>query len=75
MICDNQAYCHNPIIIGEDKNAIRVACDHCWAMAIIRKHPVKNVPENRQYSKFFKKDILQGDDNLFYKYHSELLNT
>ena len=72
--CDNLSKCHNPFVIAEDDSAMRVMCKECFNRYIIRKHPIKNVPENRQYSKIFKRDILQGGDNLFYKYHPEYLS-
>lgn len=75
MICNNKSRCHNPEIIGEDDYAMRVICNDCKQQSVIRKEPYKGVPENKQYSKFFKKDVLQGNDNLFYKYHPEFLNT
>ncbi len=72
MICDNVQSCHNPIVIGEDNNAIRVVCNHCWVQQTIRKD-WRGVSENRQYSKIYKKDILQGTENLFYKYYPKYL--
>lgn len=72
--CDNVADCHNPVILGEDANAMRVMCSECKIQEVIRKD-WREVPENRQYSKFFKRDILQGNDNLLYKYHNEYLRT
>ena len=75
FICDNLSACHNPIVIKEDLNAMRVLCTNCKNQYIIRKDYIKDVPENRQYSQIFKKDILQGNDNLLYKYHPEFLKT
>lgn len=73
--CNNKSACHNPVITSEDNNAMRVVCTQCHHQYVIRKRPVENVPENRQYSKIFKRDVLQGGDNLFYKYHPEHLRT
>lgn len=70
--CDNKSKTHNPIVIGEDENAGRVICTECKNKYIIRKDG-RGVYENRAYSKIYKKDILQGRDNLFYKYHPEYL--
>lgn len=69
--CDNKSQCHEPYIISQDRNAMRVICQHCRHIYIIRKRPAEDVPENRAYSKVFKKDVLQGNDNLFYKYHPQ----
>lgn len=73
MECDNVFACHELKILEEERNAMRVICIHCWGQYVIRKHHIKDVPENRQYSKIFKKDILQGNESLFYKYHPEFL--
>jgi len=73
MICNNISHCHNLQTI-DDTDAQRVICDQCKHVFIIRKEPIKNVPEKRLYAKIFKKDILQGKDNLFYKYHPEYLS-
>jgi hypothetical protein len=70
--CDNKQNCHDAIVIGDDSNALRVVCRHCKHQYIIRKDS-RGIADNRQYSKIFKKDILQGKDNLFYKYHDECL--
>lgn len=70
MECNNISYCHDPIIIGEDQSATRVICVQCKHQYVIHKD-WRGVPENRQYSKIYKKDILQGNDNLFYKYYPQ----
>lgn len=72
MICDNINSCHNPITVGEDTNALRVYCKDCHAIIVIRKD-YRGVPEKRQYSEVFKRDILQGNDNLFYRYYPQWL--
>lgn len=72
--CDNLSACHRPETVAEDDNALRVVCKDCKAQQVIRKDSVKGVPEKRSYARFFKRDILQGGDNLFYKYHPEYLS-
>jgi hypothetical protein len=72
--CDNVSACHTLTTIN-DSDALRVLCSTCKHSYVIRKHPVKDVPENRQYSKIFRKEVLQGKDNLFYKYYSQYLQT
>ncbi len=72
--CDNICKAHSPYVIAEDENAMRVICNECKHIYIIRKD-WRGVPENREYSRIFKKDIVQGNDNLFYRYHSEYLHT
>ena len=71
MICDNVQRCHNPIEIGQDENATRWYCTECKEIGIIRKDPFKRVPEKREYARIYRRDILQGKDNLFYKYYPQ----
>ncbi len=70
--CNNKARCHTLQTISDDPEAMRVICVTCKEQYVIRKDH-RAVPENRAYSKIFKKDVLQGNDNLFYKYHPEYL--
>lgn len=70
--CNNKSACHTPKVIS-DTDALRVICVTCKHQYVIRKDPFKGVPENRQYSKIFKKDILQGNDNLLYKYYPQYI--
>lgn len=72
--CDNKSACHSLEIIS-DSDLLRVICIHCKRQYFIRKDPIKGVPLNRQYQKIFKKDTLQGNDNLFYRYYSQFLRT
>ena len=72
-ICDNIKCCHEPCVIKEDDNAMRIICNTCKKQFVIRKDPFKGTPENKAYSKIFKKDVLQGSDNLLYKYHPEFI--
>ncbi len=75
MECNNKSNCHNMHIISDGDTAQRVVCTHCHTQYVIRKHHVKGNPEARQYAKLFKRDILQGNDNLFYKYYPQHLRT
>lgn len=73
--CNNISQCHDLTVIIDGDTAQRVICKLCKAVMVIRKDPFKEVPEKRQYAKIFKRDILQGGDNLFYKYHPEFIRT
>lgn len=66
--CNNTSECHEPTIIGEDNCAVFVYCNHCGNSARIGK-TLKGDPENRLYTEWFKKDVLQEDVPLYYKYH------
>jgi len=70
--CDNIRASHDCVIIGEDMNAARVYCRECKSQYVIRKDH-RGVPLNRQYAEIFKRDILQGGDNLLYKYRPQFL--
>lgn len=74
MTCDNKSYCHDPVTIANNENAMRVICKQCKKQFVVRKDPFKDAPENRQYSRIFKRDILQPRENLFYKYYPQYLN-
>jgi hypothetical protein len=71
--CDNKSACHSLAILS-DSDLLRVICTQCKHQYFIRKVPGKNVPLNRQYQKIFKKDTLQGNDNLFYKYNPQFIS-
>jgi len=75
MICNNVSNAHRLKEIDDGDTAMRVICQECWKQFTIRKDPIKGVPEKRQYAKIFKRDIMQGNDNLLYKYHHEFLKT
>lgn len=72
--CDNKFRCHDAIAIGDDNNAMRVSCRQCNHMYVIRKD-WRGVPDNRQYSKIFRKEILQPNNSLFYKYYPQHMRT
>jgi len=73
MECDNKSNAHNMINVSDGDTAMRVICTECKHQYVIRKDRIKGTPEFRQYVKLFKRDVLQGGDNLFYKYHPEHL--
>ena len=71
--CNNVSSTHDLITISDGDTAMRVLCKNCKASYTVRKDPFKGVPEKRQYAQIFRRDILQGNDNLLYKYHPEFL--
>lgn len=75
MECNNKSRCHTTKTITDGDTGMRVLCVTCRHQYVIRKDRFKGVPENRAYSKIFKKDVLQGNDNLFYKYYPQFLWT
>ena len=73
MKCNNISNTHNNIVISDGDSAMRTICKECGYQFTLRKDRIKGVPENREYSKIFKRDILQGNDNLFYKHNPQFL--
>lgn len=65
---------HNPITIGEDNDALRWLCKECKESGVIRKD-WRGVHLNREYAKIYKREILQPNSNLFYKYYPTYLRT
>ena len=66
MICDNIQNCHDNEIINETKDGIRVRCKICGEINVIR-FDLNGRYDNREYSRIFKKDLLQPSENLYYK--------
>lgn len=72
MRCDNIRACHTPRIIN-DNDAIVAICETCKEFGIFRMDR-QGRPDNKEYSKFFRRDILQAESNLYYKYHPEKMS-
>ncbi len=71
---NNLEHCHKPITIGEDNNALKWICTECKEHGIIRKD-ARGVLLNREYAKVYRREILQPNTNLFYKYYPQYLKT
>jgi len=67
MKCDNVNEAHNLKIINETPDGVRVICKICKEINIIR-FDANGRCDNREYSKIFKRDLLQPGENLWYKY-------
>lgn len=72
--CDNTRACHNPTVLGEDSNAARVMCRECKETQVLRKD-WREVFENRAYSRFYRRDSIQPNTDLFYKYYPDYIRT
>ena len=70
--CDNVSNAHDMTLIAEDRNAARYICKTCKEQHVMRKD-YRGVQLNRQWSEVFKRDVLQGNDNLFYKIYPQHL--
>jgi len=66
MICDNKNNVHTNIIINETSDGIRTRCVKCGEINILRIDPNGRM-DNKEYSRVFKADTLQPQDNLYYK--------
>lgn len=73
--CNNVSAAHTIEVIGEDVSAQRVYCKTCKHRYTLRKNPWTGSYEKREASKVLRKDILQGHQNLFYKYNPQFLRT
>lgn len=73
MICDNINHCHDNIQITETDDGLRVICKVCKQINILRKDRYSRF-NNRQYSKVFKRDILQPGTNLYYKVNGDKMS-
>ncbi len=72
--CDNFSSVHDPVTVSEDACAMRVYRKECKHQYVIRKD-WRGIPENKEYSRVFKRDVLQGHENLFYKIYPQHLRT
>ena len=72
-MCDNINSVHDNITIRETKDGIRVYCKRCKSINIIRLD-LNGRTNNREYSKIFKRDLLQPGENLYYKEHPEVMS-
>ena len=66
-MCNNFSSCHDSEILNEDNNAIYVQCKNCYEETRIGKD-TKGNPEHREYGEWFKRDFVQPDHPLYYKY-------
>jgi hypothetical protein len=71
---NRQNHAHNPEVLSQDSNATRVICKECKEQFVIRNDQ-RGVPLNRQYQAVYRKDTLQANTNLFYKYYNKNIRT
>jgi hypothetical protein len=73
-MCDNIQEAHDNIVINETSDAIRTYCKICGEVNVLRKDKLSGRMDNIEYSRIFKRDVLQPSENLYYKYHPELMS-
>lgn len=73
--CDNKSACHTIVAISEDECAQRVTCVTCKRQYVLRKDAYTGSYERRRAAKILRKDILQGHQNLFYRYYPQWIRT
>ena len=66
-MCNNFSSCHKGEILNEDNNAIWVYCTECGYSQRIGKD-IKGNPEHRAYGEFMKRDFVQPDHPLYFRY-------
>lgn len=69
--CDGVSQVHDPLVIN-DIDAVVAVCRLCKQQIVLRMDKEGRM-NNRDYTKFFKRDILQPSENLYYKVHPEYL--
>lgn len=72
-MCDNINDSHDNQTINETPDGIRVICKICKEINIIR-FDSNGRCDNREYSRIFKRDVLQPSENLYCKYHSQVMS-
>jgi hypothetical protein len=65
MKCDNRNNVHDPIQIADDPGGLRYICKTCKEVMILRRGYDRF--NNKEYTKVFKRDLLQPHDNLYFK--------
>lgn len=73
MRCNNLTSVHDPHILHDSHEALVAVCRLCKEQAVFRKDVVGRV-DNRAYIKFFRRDVLQPHDNLFYKIYPDKMS-
>jgi len=71
--CDNINSVHDITVINETPDGIRTRCKICGQIDVLRCDKDGRF-NNKQYSKIFKRDILQPSDNLYYKIFPEKMS-
>jgi len=72
--CDGINFAHDNLTTNETEDGIRVVCRECKQVNILRKERETGRFNNRDYSKIFKRDIVQPGSNLYYKYYPSAMN-
>jgi hypothetical protein len=73
MTCDNKREAHNPLVIYDNNDAMVAVCTLCKASQVFRKDASGRM-DNRAYTQFFRRDVLQANTNLYYKYHPDKMS-
>ncbi len=72
MTCNNISALHWPKILS-DQGAVVAYCQLCGETAVFRMDRDGRM-DNRAYSKWFKRDIIQPPHPLYYKYHESMMS-
>ena len=69
--CDNLNCCHDCQTTNEEDDGLRLICKQCKHIYILRCDKDGRF-NNREYQKIYRKDTLQPNTNLYYKYHGKM---
>lgn len=72
-MCDNINESHDNIVINETPDGIRTFCKICKEINTVR-FDKEGRYNNKEYSKIFKRDLLQPGENLYYKYNPDKMS-
>ena len=73
MKCDNKSNVHDARVIYDNNDAMVAVCIQCKELGVFRKDCDGRM-NNREYTKFFKREILQPTTNLYYKVYPQLMS-
>ena len=71
--CDGISALHWPEILGDNDGAVVAHCKLCHEVKVFRQDKEGRMC-NWEYSKWFKRDIIQMGHPLYYKYHESMMN-
>jgi hypothetical protein len=71
--CNNKSNCHDNRMITHEQDGVRYICTICWQQNVLRIGEDGRM-NNREYTKVFKRDLLQPSDNLYFKVHPDKMS-
>ena len=72
-ICDNVSNVHDNVMVKHESDGVRYRCKICNQINVLRIGADGRM-ENRNYTKVFKRDLLQPHDNLYFKIYPDKMS-